>query len=358
MAATATTALQLAIMAAAGHYLIQPKPYLAASGLAAEQTQRAFRHLSEHDATRAVTDTLRTYLQRLPERVRPTQPSPQAEETKASDTCSADASPGATEADLDENGGETATEEGDTESAETSDPAFTTTPDTPGSSTSPWSETFFHEPANFFGPAEAHILPEMEEFELDEILSAVHKRRKLRHEDMQSRIHRYNSSAPFFQEEVPEKKAKKTVRFTLDTKPGSAETSSKPEDKLLSPLPPSPESELAHFSASIAVPGGSVFAHPYDFHEAELIRRLPSQMKNGAGGLAWCRGRTEQGLYMLDTPVKRLLLDLRVGVCYDGSNGRMMGVEETIGCVLAGRGKVEETWGGFKWKRGLEEKAR
>lgn len=363
MAIPATTALQMAIMAAAAYYLVCPDAYYAVGDLVNVQTGRMVEQLSEHEAVKAVTEGLQRFLHKLPYGV----PLEVVERAKKPEgNVGAGAVVGASFEGL-----ECETSMGKVEAKEVveglSEPSFATTPASPsGSAASDDDEIFFHEPSNLYGDQASPSLPTLSQAELDTILDRIHRRRSHRHNEMQRRIQRCRSgSVPFDSdpEEPLKKKAKKTVRFALDTKSGSLPTSISPSNasskdeatKLLSPLPPSPSGELAYFSAAIAAPNGSLFAHPTrEFNEADLIRRLPSQMKNGAGGLAYCRGRTEQGLYMLDTPVRRLLLDLRAGVCYDGRDGRMLGMEEVMGCMLWGRGRVEERWGGFRWTRGLE----
>lgn len=365
MASAATTALQMAIMAAATHYLLQPGPYNAAGSRAAEQAQLTFEQLSEHEATKVVIRAVETALKWLPQGTCPAEAQTKAVGERST-APEGDTGPGvmanasfdmAEEPEAVERGRCNSNGQADDTSSSTKTNASASTP----SSTS--SEPSFHEPTNLYGPQASIQLPSLSDFELNQILDAIHKRRRARHDEMQRRVQCYRTVRPFGPEDSPKKKdkGKKTVRFTLDTKPGSVEGPSKPEDKMLSPLPAPSSSELVHFSAALAsVPGnGSVFIRPNDFNEAELIRRLPAQMKNGAGGIAWCKGRTEKGLYLLDTPVRRILLDLKAGVGYDGSVGgdmRMMSAEEMVRCVLWGRGSVEEKWGGFKWSRALEEK--
>lgn len=350
MDSATTTALQAAAMVAAGGYLVVPETYHSAGNAAFERTERTIQ---------AVTEAIR----RTNKNVR------QAAVTLGNvATTKWHAGPGpvsrmaggwpavaGAEDQMPVQNSEKSSDVGRTTPAAAS--LTRTASDSPAAPSSPASdETWFYEPLNLYGDQNVPQLPRLSKSEVDNILDAVHTRRKLRDEATQHRIQRYRSGVPPApaKESAKKNKGKKTVRFALDTKFGSTEKERQAEDKLISPIAPPPSIELDYFSKSIAVPDGSVFAHPTnEFNEADLIRRLPSQMKNGAGGLAYCRGRTEQGLYMLDTPAKRLLLDLRAGIAYDWSNGRMLDLEEVFACMLWGRGKVEEKWGAFRWSRGL-----
>lgn len=379
-ASMADVVVKAAICVAAVDWYFRPASYKTYGDVAAERTGRAYKLISEHETTRAVAGGVRSILSRLPERIRPFSPEPLEQQEGHGER---DAAIGASAAAFPSSSSDPEPSTPDTSkasspgfSSESSDstPATPASPDSTSSESSDdhdiaphtpiWPYSFpdeaspdrhFHEPEILYGPWDPEQRPRISKAELNKILQAILEHRTHRHEAMQRRAQRNHAGILATTPESEKKKGKKTVRFAIGTKPGSMENSSNAgEDKLLSPLPPS-NSELALLTTALAVPDGSLFTHPYDFDEAALIRKLPSQMKNGAGGLAYCRGRTENGLYMLDSPAGRMLLDLRAGVCYDGRDGRMMGSEETMRWMLWGRGAVEEKWGGFRWNRGLDE---
>lgn len=354
MASFAFSFLQVAIYANAAGYIYNPMPYNNRGRAAAERTGRGLRYLSECEAMQTVLQAVSNVVSMLPDSSQPAKKNGTDKEVEQ------DAVPGAGGQSEGTQNQEIPSYQARVEDVESESEAGETvglseaSVESPASWDAAWPDVEYHEPANLYGATKPYELAVPGRSELDTILNDITQRRARRHKEVQYRIQRYRNGGISPRQDKSEKnKGKKTVRFTLDTKPGSIPSKPPREEKLLSPLPPD-DTALTQLSASLATGDGSLFAQPDDFDEAALIRRLPAQMKNGACGLAWCKGRTERGLYLLETPVRRLLLDLRAGVCYDGVSGRVVDVKDVMVCVLWGRGKVAETWGGFGWKRGLE----